>query len=379
MLNVSVQSWTIEPTLRIVEMNLRSTELSYFRSNIERMSGYVPGEQPKDGIYIKLNTNENPYPPPPNVLNAIKDAVNENLRLYPDPVATAARIKVAEILGTKPECVLAGNGSDDLLYIIIRSFSGPGDKVVFPYPSYMLYETLAELQDAHACAVDFRDDYSLPQDFIVKGAKVTFIANPNSPSGTMIPSNEISKIASKMDGVLVVDEAYADFANDNCLPLVEKHDNILILRTLSKSYSLAGIRLGFCIARESLIKGLMKVKDSYNVDRLSIAAVVAALDDQKSMKTHVEKIKETRQYLTKSLRDLGFFVYPSQTNFVLARCMEGISAGALYQTLKSRKLLVRYFNQRRLDDCLRITVGTREEIDILLKNLRELAATELVK
>lgn len=353
--------------------------MSYFRSNIERMSGYVPGEQPKDGIYIKLNTNENPYPPSSPVLHAIKDAVNENLRLYPDPLATAARIKIAEVLGTKPECVLAGNGSDDLLSIIIRSFAGASDKVVFPYPSYLLYGTLAELQDARACTVDFHEDYSLPQDFIVKGAKVTFIANPNSPSGTMIPQNEISKIASQLDGVLVIDEAYADFANDNCLPLVEKHDNILILRTLSKSYSLAGIRLGFCIAQEHLIKGLMKVKDSYNVDRLSIAAVVAALDDQKSMRSHVEKIKETRQYLTKSLRDLGFFVYPSQTNFVLARCMRGISANTLYQTLKSRKILVRYFHQRRLDDCLRITIGTKEEIDILLNNLRELIAVELVK
>ena len=346
--------------------------LSYFRNNIEGMSGYIPGEQPKDGIYIKLNTNENPYPPSPKVLHAIKEVVNDSLRLYPDPIATAARIKIAETLDTKPEWVMAGNGSDDLLSIIIRSFAGQGDKVVFPYPSYMLYKTLAELQDGSACAVEFNEDYSLPDDFIVADAKVTFIANPNSPSGTMIPHSKISKIASAIDGVLVVDEAYANFAEDNCLSLVEKHDNILILRTLSKSYSLAGIRLGFCIAREPLIQGMMKVKDSYNVDRLSIAAVVAALDDQKSMKAHVEKIKDTRNYLTKSLQDMGFFVYSSQTNFVLARCMNGVSAHHLYQTLKSRKILVRYFNLRRLDDCLRITIGTREEIDTLLKNLKEL-------
>lgn len=353
--------------------------LSYFRTNIEKMSGYTPGEQPKDGIYIKLNTNENPYPPSSKVLNAIKGAANENLRLYPDPIATAARIKIAEILGTKPERIMAGNGSDDLLSIIIRSFAGQGDKVVFPYPSYMLYKTLAELQDGIACAIDFTETYSLPQDFIVQGAKVTFIANPNSPSGTMISSQEISRIASEMDGILVVDEAYADFADDNCLSLVEQHNNILILRTLSKSYSLAGIRLGFCIAQESLIQGMMKVKDSYNVDRLSIDAVVAALDDQKSMKANVERIKETRRYLTGSLRDMGFFVYPSQTNFILAQCMKGVSAHTLYQTLKSRKILVRYFNLRRLDDCLRITIGTREEIDILLKNLKEIIETKHLK
>lgn len=346
--------------------------MSYFRNNIERMSGYTPGEQPQDGIYIKLNTNENPYPPSPKVLDAIKEAVNGNLRLYPDPVATAARVKIAEILGTKPEYVMAGNGSDDLLSIIIRSFAAQGDKVVFPYPSYMLYKTLAELQDGIACDVDFTEDYALPKDFIVKGAKVTFLANPNSPSGTMIPHQDIAKIASQLDGVLVIDEAYADFADDNCLSLVKQHPNILILRTLSKSYSLAGIRLGFCIAQEHLIQGMMKVKDSYNVDRLSIAAVVAALDDQKSMKVHVEKIKETRLHLTRSLQEMGFFAYPSQTNFVLARCMKGVSAHTLYQTLKSRKILVRYFNLRRLDDCLRITIGTREEIDILLKQLEEL-------
>ncbi|MDE1889140.1 MAG: histidinol-phosphate transaminase [Planctomycetota bacterium] len=350
--------------------------MSYFRNNIERMSGYTPGEQPKDGVYIKLNTNENPYPPSPKVLNAIKEAANENLRLYPDPVATAIRMKAAELLGTKPERVIAGNGSDDLLSIIIRSFAGARDKVIFPYPSYMLYQTLAELQGGITCAIDFTENYTLPEDFVVKGAKVTFIANPNSPSGTMIPPDEISKVASKIDGVLVIDEAYADFAEDNCLRLVEEHNNILILRTLSKSYSLAGIRLGFCIAQESLIQGMMKVKDSYNVDRLSIAAAVAALDDQKSMKTHVGKIKETRQYLTKSLQDMGFFVYPSQTNFVLARCMKGVSAQNLYQTLKSQKILVRYFNLRRLDDCLRITIGAREEIDILLKNLNELVDTK---
>ena len=343
------------------------------------MSGYTPGEQPKDGVYIKLNTNENPYPPSPKVLNAIKEAVNDSLRLYPDTIATAARIKIAEILGTKPESVMAGNGSDDLLSIIIRSFAGPGDKVVFHYPSYMLYKTLSELQDGISCAIDFNEDYSLPKDFIVKGVKVTFLANPNSPSGTMVSPRKISKIASKIDGVLVVDEAYADFADDNCLSLVEQHKNIMILRTLSKSYSLAGIRLGFCIAQEPLIQGMLKVKDSYNVDRLSIAAVIAALDDQKSMKAHVENIKGTRQYLTKSLQGLGFFVYPSQTNFVLARCMEGISAHFLYQTLKLRKILVRYFNLRRLDDCLRITIGTKEEIDILLKNLKELIDTKHAK
>ncbi|MGQ3685730.1 MAG: histidinol-phosphate transaminase [Candidatus Loosdrechtia sp.] len=346
--------------------------MSYFRNTIEKISGYIPGEQPKDGVFIKLNTNENPYPPSPKVLQALRETINESLRLYPDPAATAARLKIAEILGIKPERVMAGNGSDDLLSIIIRSFVNPGDKVVFPYPSYMLYETLAELQDASAYTIDFTGNYSLPEGFVVKDAKVTFIANPNSPSGTMISPDEISGIASRIDGVLVIDEAYADFSEENCLSLVEHHDNIIILRTLSKSYSLAGIRFGFCIAQEPIIQGLMKVKDSYNVDRLSIAAAVAALEDQDNMKMNVRKITETRQSLTTALQDMGFSVYPSKTNFILAECMEGISAYELYQALKSRKVLVRYFNLRRLDNCLRITIGTKEEIDILLKHLREL-------
>jgi len=336
------------------------------------MSGYVPGEQPQGGDYIKLNTNESPYPPSQKILNAIRNAVNESLRLYPDPVATPARTKIAEVLGTVPERVMAGNGSDDLLSIIIRSFAGAGDKIVYPYPSYMLYQTLTELQGGIPCVVDFTQDYSLPDDFVTQGAKVYFIANPNSPSGTMIPPKKLSEIADKIDGVLVIDEAYADFADDNCLHLVERHDNVIILRTLSKSYSLAGIRFGFCIAQEPIIQGLMKVKDSYNVDRLSIVALVAALEDNIAMVNHSEKIRKTRKYLTDSLQEMGFFVFPSQANFVLTQCRNGLPAEYLYKELKSRKILVRYFNMKRLSDCLRITIGTPEEIDVLLKNLKEL-------
>lgn len=346
--------------------------MSYFKEHIEKMTGYIPGEQPRDGVYTKLNTNENPYPPSQHVLEAIRNSLNETLRLYPDPVAMAARLKIAEVLKTKPERVMAGNGSDDLLSIIVRSFAGPGDKIVFPYPSYMLYKTLSELQNGAACMIDFTEDYILPEDFIVKGAKVSFIANPNSPSGTMISHREISRLASEIDGVLVIDEAYADFSDENCLPLVERHDNVLLLRTLSKSYSLAGIRFGFCVAQESLIQGMMKVKDSYNVDRLGIVAAVAAMEDQKTMMEHVEKIIKTREYLTKALQGMGFFIYPSHANFVLARCMKGVSAQNLYNELKKRKILVRYFNIRRLDDCLRITIGTQEEIDLLIKNLKDL-------
>lgn len=344
----------------------------YFRKNIDKMSGYVPGEQPQDGRYIKLNTNENPYPPSSGVIAALKDEINEKLRLYPDPHATSARRTVAEIFNTKPERVMIGNGSDELLTIIIRSFAGEGDTVVYPYPSYLLYKTLSEIQDARQCVADFPDDYSMPEEIIVKEAAVTFMCNPNSPSGTMIPVEDISSLAGKIDGVIVVDEAYVDFADDNCMRLVDKHPNLIVLRTLSKSYSLAGMRLGFAVAQEDLIKGMMKVKDSYNVDRLSMASASAALRDQETFRNNVSRIKTTRKRLVISLEQLGFFVYPSQANFVMIRCLDVNNAKGIYQELKKRKILIRYIDQPRLDDCLRITVGTDKEIDALLDNLAEI-------
>jgi len=345
---------------------------SYFRKNVDKMTGYVPGEQPQDGLYIKLNTNENPYAPSSKVLAALKDEINDRLRLYPDPLSTSVRKKVAEVFGTKPERVMVGNGSDDLLTIITRSFVGKDDKVVYPYPTYLLYKTLSEIQNAKECIINFREDYSLPEEILVKSAAVTFMCNPNSPSGTMIPVEKISEIAGKIDGIIVVDEAYADFADDNCMRLVDKHPNLIVLRTLSKSYSLAGMRLGFAVAQEELINGMMKVKDSYNVDRISMTSAVAALHDQETFRQNVSRIIKTREHLINSLRKLGFFVYPSQANFVMIKCKDTYEAKEIYRKLKERKILIRYIDQPMLDDCLRITVGTDEEIDTLLKELAEI-------
>lgn len=347
----------------------------YFRDNIARMDGYVPGLQPRDGEYIKLNTNENPYPPSQKVLTAIQKAVNNDLRLYPDPMATAARMKIADIYGLSPDRVILGNGSDDILSMIIRSFVGYNDKVVIPYPTYSLYETLVEFQEGEPCYVNFKDDYTLPENIAIKGARVTFLSNPNSPSGTMIPPETVADIAGRIDGVLVIDEAYVDFAADNCLRLIEKNDNVIVLRTLSKSYSLAGLRLGFGVAQEGLIAGMVKVKDSYNVDRLCIAGVIAALDDQPSMETNVTKIRKTREHLTRTLSDWGFHVYPSQSNFVFARSPKHINTKRLFAELTRRRILVRYFEKRRIDNCLRITVGTDKEIDSFLENIADILAT----
>ena len=346
--------------------------MSYFRKNIEKMHGYAPGQQPKNGDYIKLNTNENPYPPSEKVLSAIKEAVNNNLRLYPDPLASLAREKIASILVTKPERVIIGNGSDDILTMIIRSFVGYKDKVVVPYPTYSLYETLVEFQEGELCNVDFNDDFSLSDDIVIKDAKVTFLSNPNSPSGTMIPPEEVSYVAKKINGILVIDEAYIDFADNNCLDLVNKHKNVIVLRTFSKSYSLAGLRLGFGIAQEELINGMIKVKDSYNVDRLCIAGLIAALDDQQNMIANVKKIKKTRDFLSKTLTKLNFFVYPSQSNFVFVKSPEGINTKELFSELTNRKILVRYFEKRKTDDCLRITIGTDSEIEKLIDNIKDI-------
>jgi len=353
--------------------------MSYFRPNIDRLEGYKPGKQPNTTDVIKLNTNENPYPPPKPVLDAIQavlDGIRSHdgarLRLYPDPMAHDVREAAARAYGVDPNMVLVGNGSDDLLTMIMRSFVGPGEQVVYPYPTYVLYETLAGIQDGTPTPVGFHEDYSLSDDILVPGAKVTFIPNPNSPSGTMVPHERLDALAGEVDGVLVIDEAYADFADFNCLDLITEHDNVIVLRSFSKAFSLAGVRLGMGFACTDLIDGLIKVKDSYNVNRFSIAAGAAALAHIDVMRENAERIKCTRARLTDELCRFGFFVYPSQSNFVLARTESRDQAQRIQRELEARDILIRYFDQPRLDDCLRVSIGTDEEIDEFLKQLREL-------
>ena len=352
---------------------------SYFRPNIERMTGYVPGEQPQKKGFIKLNTNESPYPPSPKVLKAVRAAVNGDLRLYPDPMATSLRCKIAAVYGTRPERVLVGNGSDDLLTIIVRAFVGPHGTIACPTPTYSLYPTLAEIENARLRSVPYPADFSLPPNLARGKAAVTFVANPNSPSGTTVTPKELAKLARAVSGVLVIDEAYVDFADNDCLRLVKRHANVIVLRTFSKSFALCGVRLGFAVAREPLITGLAKVKDSYNVNQLAMAAGVAALDDIRSMRANVERIRKTRARLTAALEAFGWFVYPSQSNFVLARVRPPQSAREIYQELLRRKILVRFFDRPGLDDALRISVGSDREINALLRRLREICAPRAKK
>jgi len=311
-----------------------------------------------------------PYPTPAPIRKAIRAAVNADLRLYPDPVATRLCEKIAEVYDTKPSRVLVGNGSDDLLTIIMRSFAGPRDTVAYPTPTYSLYPTLAAIEGARTRAVPFPPDFSLPPMLSKGTAAVTFVANPNSPTGTVISPKELARLARAVSGVLVIDEAYVDFADDTCLRLVNRHSNVIVLRTFSKSFGLCGIRLGFAVARESLITGMARVKDSYNVNRLALAAGVAALDNIAAMRANAKRLRKTRARLTKALESLGWRVYPSQSNFVFARVRPNQSAREIYEYLKGVKILVRFFNTPGLDDGLRITIGTDREINTLIQALK---------
>ena len=246
--------------------------MSYFRKNIEKMAGYVPGFQPKDTDVVKLNTNENPYPPSPAVLEALAQIGPEQIRRYPDPLGSEFRQAAAEVNGLKPEFIMCCNGGDDLLTIAFRAFCDDKRPVAYPVPTYSLYPVLAKLQGCKAIEVPFDSEFNLPAKLASTGAALTIVCNPNAPSGTLSGIDELTSLAEELKGVLLIDEAYVDFAGKNCVALVENFDNVIILRSMSKGYSLAGLRFGYAIAQPSLIDGLIKVKDSYNVDTIAITA-----------------------------------------------------------------------------------------------------------
>ncbi len=346
--------------------------MSYFRENIEKMDGYVPGEQPADTSVIKLNTNENPYPPSPKVMEAIAAVSPEQLRRYPHPLGDHFRETAARVFEVDKDQVLCGNGMDDLLNMSVRAFSGPEAALVYPVPTYTLYAVLAMIQASVVKEVPFPEDFSLPADALVAArGSVTYLANPNSPTGTLIPIDQVADLAERLPGVLCIDEAYVDFAESDCMRLARSHRNVLVMRTMSKGYSLAGIRFGFAVGHPDLIRGLMKVKDSYNVDVISIRAAAAALADRPYWQEVCQRVVSERRRLGHELADLGLESLPSHSNFLLTKATRP-TAGELYELLKARKILVRYFNQPGLDDRLRITVGTPEQNDALLAAMKEL-------
>ena len=344
--------------------------MSFFRPEIESTAGYVPGEQPQDGEFIKLNTNENPYPPSPKVLSAIEETL-ARLRKYPDPLAGEFRRRAGELLGVSPEWILCGNGSDDILTIVTRTFVGQGQLLRLPYPSYILYKTLADLQGARSEEVRFNADWSLPPEFAAgrDDLRVVFLANPNSPSGTMVPPERVLEIAEQLPCPLLVDEAYVDFADTNCMSLVARCEKIMVSRTLSKSYALAGLRFGYLVAQPQIIEQLIKVKDSYNCDSMAIAGAAAAIGDQAWLAANRAKIVATRRRLVAEMRNLGFVTVDSQSNFTW-NTHPRLPVRPIYEQLKRHRILVRYMNYPAWGDGLRISVGTDAEIDVCLEKLR---------
>jgi len=345
--------------------------MGYFRENIEKVEGYEPGFQPQQTDVVKLNTNENPYPPSPAVMKTLAEINAEQFRRYPDPTGNQFRRAAAEINGVSADHIMCCNGGDDLLSIAFRAFCDENRPVAYPVPTYSLYPVLAKLQSCRAIEIPFDNEFNLPVKLTKTDAALTIVCNPNAPSGSFVSTGELASLADEISGVLLIDEAYVDFAQENCAALVKDFDNMIVLRSMSKGYCLAGMRFGYAIAQPDLIAGLMKVKDSYNVDAIAIAVATAAIKDQKYFRQITEKVKKDRDILAAQLRALKFKVPDSFANFVLAES-RNCKASEIYDKLVQRNIYVRYFNLPGLSNKLRITVGTSEQNDKLILALKEI-------
>lgn len=340
------------------------------------MEPYTPGEQPRDAHYIKLNTNESPYPPSPEVIAAIAAFDAGDLRLYPDPAATEFRHVAAGCYSLTPAQVFAGGGSDEVLAYAFMAFFDRGDKVYFPDITYGFYKVYAELFGLKSATIPLKEDFTLNiRDYFGLDGNI-FIANPNAPTGICLDASEIEELLRKNpDRLVVVDEAYVDFSNGkSCLRLIDSYDNLLVVQTFSKSRGLAGMRLGLGFGAPELIGGLERIKYSfnpYNIDRVSFAAGVAALKSGEYMREMAGKIIKTRERVREELQKRGFTVLPSEANFLFAKSPY-ISGGKLYESLKKNGILVRYFDKERLRGFVRVTIGSDEEMDIFLDKLGDI-------
>ncbi|MGH7952011.1 MAG: histidinol-phosphate transaminase [Limisphaerales bacterium] len=369
------------------------SDLPLIRPLVRELRAYTPGEQPKISGLIKLNTNENPYPPSPKVLRAIKNAVDERLRLYPNPTTQTLRKKLAKLHNCKAENIIAGNGSDELLALAVRCFvetspkfkiqSSPKSKlakatVQFFTPSYSLYPVLADIHGAAKNSVPLKPDFSLPDAAELKrkknwnfNAALTFVTTPNAPGGRGYKTSELEKLCRAQKGVVVLDEAYVDFAEENAMKLALKFPHILVARTFSKAYSLCFQRVGYFVGNPGLIAALDKIRDSYNVNGLGQIAAEATLDDLDYYRANFRKIISTRDWLSRELTKLDFRVLPSATNFIFAKPPK-FSAKDWLQKLRDQKILVRWFDQLEIKDFLRITIGTPSEAKWLVKAARRI-------
>ena len=350
----------------------------FFSNKYAALTPYVPGEQPKDMQYVKLNTNESPFAPPASVVEAVKNEVGK-LQLYSDPENTALTEKAANVWGVKKSQILFTNGSDEILNFAFMAFCDKLHPIVFPDITYGFYSVFADLNGVPYEKIPLKEDFSVDyRDYMSIGKNIV-IANPNAPTGLAMPRAQIEEILkSNPDNVVIIDEAYVDFGGKSCVPLIDKYENLLVTQTFSKSRSLAGARLGVGFACEKLIADLNTIKYStnpYNVNRMTAAAGYAALCEEEWFENNRNKILENRAYVASAMKELGFEVLDSNTNFVFVRS-DKISGESLYEQLKARGVLVRHFRGERIKEFNRITIGTREQMDVLLKRVREILQEE---
>lgn len=345
------------------------------RKNIAEMAGYVPGFQPANAEqWIKLNTNENPYPPSPQVVAAILREVGTDgasLRQYPDAGSRTARQLAAQLYGFDPEWLIMANGSDELLNNLIRAFADAGDEVAFVHPSYSYYGTLIEIQGATIRTFGLDENFNLLNFPTRYTGKLFFLTSPNAPLGFAFSLAQIEDLVQRCDGVLVVDEAYGDFAVETALPLVKKYKNLVVTRTFSKSYALAGMRLGLAVAHPEVVAALDKIRDHYHIDRLALVAAEAALRDQDYLRQRVAQICVTRDAFSAQLRALGYTVIPSSANYVFATPPAGDGL-RVFEQLKEQHILVRYFSDPLLCHGVRISIGTEQQMAKVVSVLRQI-------
>ena len=347
----------------------------YWSKITQSVEPYVCGEQPKDKKYIKLNTNESPYPPSPRVLDAIKNAANSDLRLYPDPDCDKLRQTIAEYYNLNKEQVFIGNGSDEVLAISFLAFFNTDKPIIFPDISYSFYPVYAGLYNIKYKLAKLNEDFSIPVDKFLTGNGGVVIPNPNAPTGRCLGLDSIEKILNyNSENVVIIDEAYVDFGGTSSVGLIEKYPNLLVIHTLSKSRCLAGIRLGFALGREELIDGLNRIKNSFNsytVDRIANEAAIEAIKDENYFEQCVDKVENTRQWVVAKLNELGFNIVPSKANFIFIT-HPTYAAKLIFTNLRKKGVLVRYFDKDRIDNYLRVSIGSDEDMKFFIKKLKEI-------
>ncbi|MBN2011984.1 histidinol-phosphate transaminase [candidate division KSB1 bacterium] len=353
---------------------------TFWSTRTAEISPYTPGEQPQDQKYIKLNTNENPYPPSPRVIQAIQANTNETLRLYPDPNSRKFREKIADYYRVAVDQVFAGNGSDEILAFAYSAFFNPGDPIAYPDITYSFYPVYAQLFDLHPRLVPLTDDFSIPLEKFNDPDVGIIFPNPNAPTGKLLPLNAIVSLLDRCNRkIVIVDEAYIDFGGESATELIARYPNLLVIFTLSKSRALAGLRLGYAIGHVDLIEGLNRIKNSFNsytLDRLAIAGGVAAFEDEAWFLESRQKIMTTRQRITNNLRQIGFDVVESAANFIFIH-HPAVEAQHIFTELKKRGILVRYFNLPRINNHLRVSIGTDSDMDIFFSNIRDIVNKSL--